>query len=89
MELVVVVLQTRERPRRPIAMHVEDVATPAATVDGFHELLLPRIAAVVRRRRAESLARAHGVLPIAQHLAHGGRGVVSGVGGLVVGLHVR
>ena len=75
-------------PLVPIAVHVEDVATPAASVDGVHELAEPAEAAVVRGRGAEAHARGHQVFPVVQDGLHVLRMVVRAVARLVVGLHV-
>ena len=81
----------------PIAMQVDDVAAPSASVDAVDEALqvacsVGIVAAVPRRGGAQTHACSHKVLPVGKHGIHVLRlslGVVGSVHGLVVGLHVR
>ncbi len=87
------VLHVAEVALGPVAVQVNDVAAPSASVDAVEELLeesrsVPVVAAVPRRGRAEAHAGAHQLLPVAQNLVERGGLVVGAVARLVVSLHV-
>ena len=85
--LVIVVGEVAEGACGPVAVEVEQVAAPAALVDGLDEVLQVAPAAVMGALGAKTQARAHEVLPVGEHLLNGLRMVVGGVARLVVGLH--
>ena len=78
-------------------MQVDDVATPATSVDAIYETLdvassVGVVAAVPRRRRAQTHTRCHEVFPIGKHGIHVfclTFWIVGSIHRFVVCLHVR
>ena len=89
-----IALQIPEVSTRPIAMGIDDVTTPATSIDGVKQNLdnrtgtVPIVTAVPRRGRTETHTRTHQVFPVGQDGLDTLRMVIRLIGRLVVGLHV-